>query len=227
MYQIKLFKGELVNKTKREYKMKKKILITSIISIIFISVVVIIAYVNGFFYRPSEQQKRYMRELNEANAVVYFYGNPTPGKEIDINYFKVEEFTDETIGYKEGNYDYHAIVLLDFDGKMDLSNEELLLIKDYCEKQHYDLLYYGTAHMDQFQECGYFQQMDSTQCGFVHNGSYWKNRVAEKGYIDQYLYLSNWTEQDNQEYDTSDRHMMWKFIISMIVDLYKESVREL
>ena len=207
--------------------MKKKSFIIAIGMVVALVIVIVIAYVNGFFYKPSEQQKRYMTEINASNAVVYYYGDLDPGSEIDIEYKKISEFTDETIGDLDKEYDYHAIVVLDFDGKMNLTNDELLLIKDYCEKKYYDLLYYGTENMDQFRECGYFQQIDSSQYGFVYNGSYWLNRNGREQYINPYLLLGNWSEQDNQDFGTSDKHMMWKMVISMIVGLIRDSVGEL
>ena len=97
-----------------------------------------------------------MSIINAVNSIVWYYGSPEQGREVTINCKKVEEFTEETIGDKENQYEYHAIVILDFDGKMDISDEELLLIKDYCENRHYDLLYYGTAHMEQFRKNGFF-----------------------------------------------------------------------
>ena len=105
---------------------------------------------------------------------------------------------------------------------MDISNEELLLIKEYCEKEYYDLLYYGTAHLEQFRECGFFTELDSSECGFVYNGSYWMNRTVEEEYLNPYLLTGNWGCTDNDSWNTKDKHMMWKFVISFIDELIND-----
>lgn len=112
--------------------MEKKIVIISAIALLFVCGLWY-AYSHDWFYRASGQDVRYMAEIDAANSIVWHYGNLDPGRGITINYKKVKEFTEETIGDKENQYEYHAIVILDFDGKMDVSDEELLLIKDYCE----------------------------------------------------------------------------------------------
>lgn len=98
--------------------MKKKIIITIIFSAVIIISVLLIANSLGLFYRASEQEIRFMTEINEANSIIMYYGNPDPGKEITINYREVTEFTDETIGDSDNQYVYHAIVIFDFDGEM-------------------------------------------------------------------------------------------------------------
>lgn len=207
--------------------MKKKVFITTIIILIAIVCGLLVAYFQGWFYRANGQQTMFMTEINAANSIVWYYGNLDPGKEITLNYRKVTEFTDETIGDSDNQYAYHAIVIFDFDGKMDISNEELLLIKDYCEKKHYDMLYYGTAHIEQFRECGFFTQLDSGECGFTYNGSYWINRSGQEEYLNPYLLTGNWTSDDNNRYDTDDKHDMWKFVIQFMVDLVYDSMGEL
>ena len=200
--------------------MKKKILIPIIIVIIGVVLIVLfIAYKQGLFYRADGQQKRFMNEINAANSIVWYYGDLDPGKEITLNYSKITEFTDDTIGDKDNKYHYHAIVIFDFDGQMDISDEELLLIKKYCRENYYDMLYYGTAHLEQFRKCGFFTVLDSGECGFTYNGSYWKNRTGKEEYINPYLLTGNWSKSDNERYDTDDRHYMWKFVIDFMVDL--------
>lgn len=210
----------------RKFEMKKKVLIATVISLILVVGILVFGYFQGWFYRANEQQVRFMTEINEANAIIWYYGNLDPGKEITLNYKKVTEFTDETIGDSNNEYAYHAIVIFDFDGKMDVSNEELLLIKEYCETKHYDMLYYGTAHFEQFRECGFFTTL-SDECGFTYNGSYWINRSGKESYLNPYLLTGNWTESDNECFNTKDKHMMWKFVIQFIVDLVNSSNGEL
>ena len=208
-------------------KMKKKVLITAIIVLIVTVGGLLLAYIFGWFHRASRQQIRFMTEIDAANSIVWYYGELDPGNEITINYRKVTEFTDETIGDSDNQYVYHAIVIFDFDGKMDISNEELLIIKDYCENRYYDLLYYGTAHLEQFRECGFFTELDSYEYGFTYNGSYWRNRSGQEQYLNPYLLTGNWTNDDNDRYDTKDKHKIWKFVIQFIVELVNDSNGEL
>ena len=208
---------------------KKKIIMIAGIVLVVIIIGLIVAYNKGLFYRVSEQQKRFMDEINDANSIVWYYGNLDPEEEITINYEKVTEFTEETIGDLDNKYDYHTIVIYDFDGQMDVSDEELLLIKDYCENRYYDLLYYGTAHFEQFSKCGYFKQLDKDDYGFTYNGSYWKKREMSEGeeYMNPYLLLGIWRAQDDEKYDTNDNRLMWKFTIGVIEELIRDSKGEL
>ena len=108
--------------------MKKKILIAVVVFImIIVAIIFVIIDPFGWFYRPSTQQKMFMENINSSNSIVMYYGDLDPEKEVTINYKKISEFTDETIGDAENQYVYHIIVIFDFDGKMDISNEELLL----------------------------------------------------------------------------------------------------
>lgn len=205
--------------------MKRKIIII-VTGILLLAGGIWYAYSQDWFYRVSKQQTRYMSIINAANSIIWYYGSPEPGREVTINCKKVEEFTEETIGDKENQYEYHAIVILDFDGKMDISDEELLLIKDYCENRHYDLLYYGTAHMEQFRKNGFFSKMDSSEHGFTYNGSYWKLRKGEEEYLNPYLLTGNWTVYETQAFDTEDEHIVWKIVIDFMADMVEESMKE-
>ena len=110
---------------------------------------------------------------------------------------------------------------------MDISDEELLLIKDYCENKYYDMLYYGTAHMEQFRKCGFFTVMDSSEHGFSYNGSYWMNRSGKEDWLNPYLLTGNWDENYEKEYSKDDKSLVWKFVIFFIVDLIRDSYGEL
>lgn len=184
------------------------------------------AYKLGVFYTANEQQKRYMQDINSANSIIWYYGELDPGKEITINYKKIQDFTEETIGDADNCYSYHGIIIWDFDGKMDISDEELLLIKKYCEEKYYDLMYYGTDHIDQFIKCGFLSSLPSGDWGFTYNGSYWSNRKGMELYSEPYLLTGLWLESDNEFFDVKDRRYMWKFAIQYIVDLIKSSMGE-
>lgn len=209
--------------------MKKKLLL--IIAVIVLLVVVaaglLITKNSNSDYKVSKQQQRFMSELNDANTKVWYYGDLDPEKEVTLNYEKVTEFTDETIGDANNQYARHMIVIFDFDGKMDVSNEELLLIKDYCENKYYDLLYYGTAHMEQFKECAFFTRISSEEHGFTYTGSYWLNRTGKEEYLNPYLCTGNWVADDERRYDTEDKHLMWTFVIQFMVDILNDSYGEL
>lgn len=207
----------------KENDMKKKMPIFIVLFLIVLVALLIFAVQSNWFYKPDGQQIGFMNRINAHNSIVWYYGNLDPGDEITINYKKVTEFTDETIGDPDNQYLYRTIVIFDFDGTMDISDEELLLIKKYCENEYYDMIYYGTAHMEQFRSCGYFREMDSAEKGFTYNGSYWRMRSGQESYLNPYLLTGNWTEDDNMRYDTTDEHMMWKFLIQYMDTIIDES----
>lgn len=204
---------------------KRKIIVICLCCIICASLVaVFICYRKGMFTKASEQQIRYMTNINEANSVIYYYGNIDPGKEITVNCVKVSDFTEDSIGDKKQEFFYHAIVIFDFDGTMNLSDEELLLAKEYCERNYYDLLYYGTKHIENFVRCGYFTILSENDYGFSYNGSYWKHRNGKEEWINPYLLTGNWTKEDHDYYGTKDTHKIWKFVLGFVVDMVKDSL---
>lgn len=206
--------------------MKKKISISIVVIIAILAIAISIGFYFDLFYKASSQQIEFMNRINAANSIVWYYGDIDPGKEITINYKKVKEFTEETIGDNNGEYAYHAIVIFDFDGKADISDEELLLIKDYCENKYYDLLYYGNAHFDQFIKCGYFQQIDSDELGFTYNASIWKNREIDENYLNPYLLLGNWDEDTEEHFGHRSNHTVWNFVIDFIESLISDAQRD-
>ncbi len=196
--------------------MKKTVI--GIVIIALITGLLVFFYSKNFFYRASAQQQRFMTEIDAVNSIVWYYGNIDPGNEITFETKKVEHFNEDTIGDTKNEYQYHAVVIIDFDGKMDLSDEELLYIKKCCEEKYYDLLYYGTKHLNQFKECGYFEYLDESECGFSYNGSYWIDREGIEYYFNPYLLTGIWTEDDEEEYDHNNSHIMWKNITMDIYD---------
>lgn len=208
--------------------MKKKtfIIVIAFLVLSIIAGVIAVAYFQGFFYKANGQQKKLMNYINSSNSIIWYYGNLDPGEEVKINYKKVDRFTEKTIGDENNQYKYHAIVIFDFDGSMNITNNELLLIKDYCENKYYDMLYYGTAHIEQFRACGYFDALDNDDCGFIYNGSFWKNRTKSDNYLNPYLLTGNWTLEDNENYNTKDRHKMWKFVIQYVSSLIEDAKGE-
>lgn len=193
--------------------MKKTVI--GIFIIALITGLLVFFYSKNFFYRASAQQQRFMTEIDAVNSIVWYYGNVNPGKEINFNIKKVEHFSDDTIGDVENEYQYHAVVIIDFDGKMDLSDEELFYIKKCCEEKYYDLLYYGTEHLDQFKKCGYFEVLDESNYGFSYNGSYWidKEGKDDKGrYFNPYLFTGIWTDVEEKRFGHDNGHAVWKIV---------------
>ena len=194
-------------------KRKKIFIIISVVAAIA-AIACFTCYKLDLFAHASYQDKYFMTYINEANAVVYYYGNLDPGREITLNYKKVTEFSAETIGDSANEYDYHEIVILDFDDSMDVTDDELMLIKDYCENKGYDLYYYGTAHFSSFKRCGFFTRIDSDNMGFMYNGSYWMgDKAGIEDYVNPYLVTGNWTSSEEKLFNHNDKHDVWSCVL--------------
>ena len=204
--------------------MKKKIWIIILVITILAVGIGWLVYALDWNNRFDEELLPSMEKFNSYNGVVWYYGDYDLNIELAPNYQKVTEFTEETIGDEDNQYAYHAIVIFDFDGKMNISDEELRLIKDYCENRYYDMLYYGTAHMEQFRKCGYFQtEMDDSERGFAYNGSYWMNRTGKEEYLNPYLLMGNWVESHEENFGIKNKSFVWKCAISYILIMIRES----
>ena len=82
----------------------------------------------------------------DFNADIMVYGEE-PGFIEDVKWRKIDKITEEVLNFKEP-HGYRVIILFDYKGTMNITDEELLLIKDYVEEKGYDMIYIGKNYLD-------------------------------------------------------------------------------
>lgn len=80
----------------------------------------------------------------------------------------VDKITEDTLysGWK-----HNFVVLNDSNGAMDISEDELLLLKELAETKHYNIIYIGTELIKQFEELEFVSEDVTLSKNFVYFGS--------------------------------------------------------
>lgn len=192
--------------------MKKKRLIIILCSLAVIAVIIgVVIYINdkdtcGYHTRAQLLYK-------EFNADIMLYGEELYLDEC-VRYRRIDEITEETLKPDE-DHGYRAIILFDHDGTMDISDEELLLIKRYVEEKGYDMYYIGKSYLDDFKRLGFTAGYEEDEYSLEYIGSIHYGKevdITEAGnlYAEHGLWCDEYEEwlEDNEE-EIQD----WLFII--------------
>ncbi len=105
---------------------------------------------------------------------------------------------------------YHALIINDCSGKLKISDEEWLIVKEICEKNGYDMYYMGNAAFDTFVRLGFSVRFDENEFSFQYIGS---NRVGK--YVQQNQYGNLYAVHLVDEYIVN---MSPEFIVSEMYD---------
>lgn len=157
----------------------------------------------------------------EFNADIMVYGeNP---EFIDaVKYRTIDKITEETLNYDE-EHGYRAIVLYDRKGTMNITDEQLLLIKAYVEEKGYDMFYIGKNYLDDFERLGFTVGCAEDEYSLEYLGS---SHVGEDVQQDEVgnLYAEHglWSDSDEENYDAGYDKLQSR-IISLMYDYAREA----
>lgn len=150
-------------------KRKKYIILTAGILFVLLGV--------GIFWYVSSQSDddsglmQYTRRLVEGyNPKIYLYGEPLPELPEELGCTTLDRI-DESIFQKDGEHGVYAIILNDLEGTMELSDEELLLIKKHVEQNGFDMYYLGRSYLDDFIRLGFTVGVEDDEYGLEYIGS--------------------------------------------------------
>lgn len=175
---------------------KKKIIFAVAISLFVIAAVVLL-----ILLVPRKEEldgyDQYAAQLkNGFEADIMLYGEPFTFRET-VDYRRIEAIDEQQLTARQS--DYHAIVLMDLYGEMQITDEELLLIKAFVEEKGYDMLYIGKAKLDDFVRLGLTARCPEDDCCLMYIGS---NKVGMKVQQDEVgnLYAEHgmWKDADMQ-----------------------------
>ena len=131
----------------------------------------------GIFWYVSSQSDddsglmQYTRRLVEGyNPKIYLYGEPLPELPEELGCTTLDRI-DESIFQKDGEHGVYAIILNDLEGTMELSDEELLLIKKHVEQDGFDMYYLGRNYLDDFIRLGFTVGVEYDEYGLEYIGS--------------------------------------------------------
>lgn len=126
--------------------MKKKLLVIFIIS----SAICLLSCKN-----TSDPDARYVGRWGEATLEedyhpdIYIYNGDGVPLPTDFPYHDISSLnsTDITACSDRG---YGCVVIIDMDGKCSITRNDLLFLKDFSERERYDIYYYGTSKIQMF-----------------------------------------------------------------------------
>jgi hypothetical protein len=104
---------------------------------------------------------------NEYNGEILVYGYNTMNSQKPFTL--INEISEETLNGTSGR-DYRAIVVWNPDGKFALSDQELLLIKDYVDNKQYDFFYIGSAQFDTLVKLNFTSSFGTSETGMLYSG---------------------------------------------------------
>ena len=154
----------------------------------------------------------------EFNADIIVYGeNPKFRKTVKHRF--VDEITEETLSSDE-EHGYRGIVLYDYNGTMEISDEELMLIMKYVEEKGYDMFYIGKNYLDDLQRLGFTVGYQEGACSLEYIGSInYGQEVPKTDMGNLYAVHGLWSDSD-EEYKQKDS------ISGRIVEIMYDYARE-
>ncbi len=184
----------------------------------------------GWFDEVSENDELIAGTLEGYGADIIVYGDLEPSKKSIIKYREISSITEEELNGNSSE-GYHLLVISDINGKTELTNGELQLILRYCTENHYDMIYFGNAHIDRFQDSGFFAYDLSSEWAFSYqafkyreNMPYeyvdgeWKEKGVDNSYVaNPYLTLLGYYEENNVA-ARKDSIEVWRLIATVALD---------
>lgn len=154
----------------------------------------------------------------EFNADIIVYGeNPKFRKTVKHRF--VDEITEQTLSSDE-EHGYRGIVLYDYNGTMEISDEELMLIMKYVEEKGYDMFYIGKNYLDDLQRLGFTVGYQEGACSLEYIGSInYGQEVPKTDMGNLYAVHGLWSDSD-EEYKQKDS------ISGRIIEIMYDYARE-
>lgn len=195
-------------------KRKKKIILAA--AIVFCGILAVVLII--ILFPPEEEldgYDQYAAQLkNGFEADIMLYGEPFTFRKT-VDYRRIEAIDEQQLTARQS--DYHAIVLMDLYGEMQITDEELLLIKAFVEEKGYDMLYIGKAKLDDFVSLGFTVGNSPDSYSLEYIGS---NKVGMKVQQDEVgnLYAEHglWRDGDMQDIDAENTEELEARLIGMI-----------
>ena len=156
----------------------------------------------------------------EFNSDIMVYGEELEFRE-GFEYRRIDAITEEKLSTDE-EHGYRAIILYDRNGTISITDEELLLIKEYVEEKAYDMIYIGVNYLDDFERLGFTVRMWDDAYSFEYIGSIHEGKeVQQNEYGNLYAQHGLWTGEDEKTYGDTDDLQYW--IVTIMYDYARKA----
>lgn len=132
-------------------------------------------------------RKKIFRQLNqeldilqsEYNTDIMIYGNVKIPTEIKAEYRVINRITEEALEQHPGDNIYHMVAIVDCFDSCPVTDEELELLKRYCEEKQYCFFYVGEESRGLLRKHGFWESYEEDEVGFSYSGYRIKEKQSE------------------------------------------------
>ncbi len=180
---------------------KTKVIAVSVITTILLVAIGTIIGIIIWDNKDSEKKDSYSLQIDRinenTNIDVMVYGEE-PGFREDFEWRRIHSVSEQSLK-KDKFYSYRCIVLFDYNGTMEISDEELLLIKEQVENEHLDMFYIGKNYLDDLVRLGFASDFNEAELSFAYIGSIYKDEEVKQNYKGNLHAVHGiWTEADEK-----------------------------
>lgn len=153
----------------------------------------------------------------DYNADIMVYGN-APKFRDTVKYRTIHSLSSEEFE-KNPDAGYEGLIIWDMDGKLTISDEEWLLIKEYVEDKGYDMFYLGSSKLDDLVRLGFTRGCDEGEESLEYIGSIFKGKeVQDNATGNLHAAHGLWTQDDHGKYINGDTEGVQLVILTFMHD---------
>ena len=197
--------------------MQKKIkLIISVIAVILLVATAIIFKVFIFDNNESEKKDSYSLQIDrineQVNVDVMVYGEE-PGFREGFEWRRIDTISKKSLK-NDILHGYRWLIIFDHDGAVEMTDDELLLIKDKVEDDSLNVLYIGEKYLNSFERLGFTDGFDNGERSFAYIGT---RNPADIPQQTKYAVHGMWTETD-EKLQKYNNELLQEVIVNFIYD---------
>lgn len=198
--------------------MQKK---TKLIVICAISLILLVstAIIFKFFIldnNESEKDDSYSLQIDMindcVNVDVMVYGEE-PGFREGFEWRRIDNISKKSLK-NDILHVYRWLIIFDYDGAVEMTDDELLLIKDKVEGGSLNMLYIGEKYLDDFKRLGFTEGFDVGECSFGYIGV---GNPADIPQQKNHAVHGMWTETD-VELQKYNNELLQEIIVNFIYE---------
>ena len=155
----------------------------------------------------------YIKVLNEDLCADIIIKGNTAYVDSELNFRTADEINSDTV-FADIDYGYQAIVIIDIEGNVNLSDEEMEFLYTYLVDENRDVMYFGTQYLSKFTDLLSISPIDNPEFeGMGIYGSF----PEDFSKLGIGICLGVWTSYDTGVY--KEKGYEWKLTESIISEL--------
>lgn len=195
---------------------KTKLIVICAIALILLVITAIIFKVFILDNNESENDDSYSLQIDmindQVNVDVMVYGEE-PGFRKDFEWRRIDAISKDSLK-NDILHGYRWLIIFDQDGAVEMTDDELLLIKDKVEENSLNMLYIGEKYLENFKRLGFTDGIDDGEYSFAYIGI---DNSADLPQQKNYAVHGMWTETD-VELQKYNNELLQEIIVNFIYE---------